>query len=111
MRHGRVYPGKSTWTQARRRWLAGQCFDNANSELAYLDYLAAVDGLVARRCALDERLSRVAVEGTGRAGCSGRCSTGRRSYSRAPPTSPPGRRRTTPSSSPAPTSWRPPAPG
>src|SRR5437870_3161430 len=60
---GRVYPGKSTWTQAHHRWLAGQCFDNANSELAYLDYLAAVDGLVARRRALDERLSRLAVEG------------------------------------------------
>ena len=63
LRHGRVYPGKSTWTQAHHRWLAGQCFDNANSELAYLDYLAAVDGLVARRRALDERLSRLAVEG------------------------------------------------
>src|SRR5438093_2248520 len=33
LRHGRVYPGKSTWTQAHHRWLAGQCFDNANSEL------------------------------------------------------------------------------
>jgi transposase len=63
LRYGRVYPGKTTWTQAHRRWLAAQRFDNANTELAYLDYLAAVDGLVARRCALDERLSRLALEG------------------------------------------------
>jgi transposase len=32
--------------------------------LAYLDYLAAVDGLVARRAAIDERLSRIAQEPT-----------------------------------------------
>jgi transposase len=63
LRYGRVYPGKTTWTQAHRRWLAGQRFDNASTELAYLDYLASVDGLVARRGALDERLSRLAVEG------------------------------------------------
>ena len=33
------------------------------TELAYLDCLAAVDGLVARKAALDERLSRLAVAG------------------------------------------------
>src|SRR5439155_5884683 len=32
-------------------------------ELAFLDTLAAVDGLVARKAALDERLSRFAHEG------------------------------------------------
>src|SRR5206468_2049368 len=32
-------------------------------ELAYLDTLAAVDGLAARKAALDERLSRLALEG------------------------------------------------
>jgi transposase len=62
LRYGRVYPEKTTWTQAHRRWLAGQSFDDLNTELAYLDYLAAVDGLVARRQALDERLSRLALE-------------------------------------------------
>jgi len=63
LRYARVYSGKTTWTQAHRRWLAVQRFDNADTELAYLDYVAAVDGLVARRCALDERLSRLAFEG------------------------------------------------
>jgi transposase len=38
-------------------------FEEAASELAYLDALAAVDGLVARKAALDERLSRFAREG------------------------------------------------
>jgi transposase len=62
LRHGRVYPEKTTWTQKHRSWLAGQRFEQAPSELAYLDYLAAVDGLIARRQALDERLSLLVLE-------------------------------------------------
>ncbi len=61
--HGRVYPERSTWTQAHRRWLSRQRFEQQASELAYLDCLAAVDGLVARKQELDERLSRLALEG------------------------------------------------
>lgn len=61
--HGRVCPEPSTWTQRHRQWLAGQRFEQTASELAYLDTLAAVDGLVARKAALDERLSRLALEG------------------------------------------------
>jgi transposase len=60
--HGRVYEG-SGWTKTHRRWLAQQRFEQAATELAYLDALAAVDGLVARKQALDERLSRLALEG------------------------------------------------
>jgi transposase len=60
--HGRVYDG-SAWTKTHRQWLAQQRFDEPAAELAYLDCLAAVDGLVARKQALDERLSRLAFEG------------------------------------------------
>lgn len=63
LRYGRVYEAGGTWTQAHRRWLSAQRFPEPTSELAYADYLAAVDGLVARRAALDERLSRIASEG------------------------------------------------
>jgi transposase len=61
--HGRVYPEPSTWTRRHRQWLARQQFDEPATELAYLDTLAAVDGLVARKSTLDERLSRLALEG------------------------------------------------
>jgi transposase len=61
--HGRVYAEPTSWTQRHRQWLAGQRFDEPATELAYLDALAAVDGLVARKAALDERLSRLALEG------------------------------------------------
>lgn len=60
--HGRVYAG-SAWTKTHRRWLAQQRFDEAATELAYIDCLAAVDGLIARKQALDERLARLAFEG------------------------------------------------
>jgi transposase len=59
LRHGRVWD-QSTWTQAHQRWLGAQHFEHVNTELAYLDNLAACEGLLARRVALDERLSHVA---------------------------------------------------
>jgi transposase len=62
LRYGRVYDGGGTWTQAHQRWLAGQRFEHVPTELAYLDALAAIDGLLARRAALDERLSLLAAE-------------------------------------------------
>jgi transposase len=58
---GRVYPAKTTRNADHRRWLAAQQFDFAASELAFIDLLSAVDGLAARREALDERLSRLAA--------------------------------------------------
>ena len=61
--HGRVYPQPTAWTKTHRSWLEQQRFEQAATELAYLDTLAAVDGLVARKAALDERLSRLAREG------------------------------------------------
>lgn len=60
--HGRVYEG-GAWTKTHRRWLAQQRFDEPATELAFLDCLAAVDGLISRKTALDERLSRLAFEG------------------------------------------------
>jgi transposase len=56
LRHGRVYDRKA-WTQAHGRWLAAQSFEQVNTELAFIDNLAACDGLVARKQALEERLS------------------------------------------------------
>ena len=61
LRHGRVYDRKA-WTQAHRRWLATQSFGQVNTELAFIDNLAACDGLLARKDALDQRLARVARE-------------------------------------------------
>lgn len=63
LRHGRVYPKPSTWSQEHRRWLSRQQFDQPMSELTYANLVASVDGLTARKAGLAERLSRLAIEG------------------------------------------------
>jgi transposase len=63
LRHGLIYPDKhSTWTTRHRTWLSRQRFDEPVSELAFADLLAAVDGLTARKAALAERISRLALD-------------------------------------------------
>lgn len=62
LRQGRVYPKTTTWTVAHRRWLAGQQFAEPASELVFADLLAAVDGLTARKAAIAQRLSELALD-------------------------------------------------
>jgi transposase len=57
---GRVYEGTTTWNHRHRTWIAQQRFTHPATELALLDLLAAVDGLTARREALDQQLSQLA---------------------------------------------------
>lgn len=59
---GRVYAGTTAWNRDHRQWLGRQIFDQPATELAFIDLLAAVDGLIARKDALDERLSRLATD-------------------------------------------------
>lgn len=61
LRHGRVYD-QTAWTRAHARWLGSQRFEHPNTELAFIDNLAACDGLAVRKHQLDERLSGIALE-------------------------------------------------
>ncbi len=61
LRHGRVWD-RTAWSKVHRQWLGAQRFEHQNTELAFIDNLAACDGLSARREALDERLSWVALD-------------------------------------------------
>ena len=62
LRHGRVYPKPTTWKFDHRRWLAGQRFDEPTSELVYLDLLARVDALTARKLQLREQVITLAQD-------------------------------------------------
>ena len=44
LRHGRVWD-RSAWTKVHREWLSAQTFEQVNTELAFIDNLAACDGL------------------------------------------------------------------
>ena len=61
MRHGRVWD-RTAWTKVHRQWLSAQAFEHPNTELAFIDNLAACDGLMTRKQALDERLSWIALD-------------------------------------------------
>lgn len=62
LRHGRVYPKPTTWKVDHRRWLAGQRFDEPTSELVYLDLLARVDTLTARKLQLRDEVVKLAED-------------------------------------------------
>ena len=62
LRHGRVYPERSTWTARHRGWLGRQQFDQLGTELAFVDALACVDAITARKAALAQRLSELALD-------------------------------------------------
>jgi transposase len=62
LRHGRVYPEATTWTQKHRRWLAAQQFREPMSEFTWADLIACVDGLTARKKTLAERIGELATD-------------------------------------------------
>ena len=62
LRHGRVYPESSTWTQAHRRWLAAQQFREPMSAYTWADLIACVDGLTHRKKVLAERIGELATD-------------------------------------------------
>lgn len=62
LRHGRVYPKPTTWKRDHRHWLAGQRFDEPTSELVYLDLLARVDTLTARKLQLHDAVVKLASD-------------------------------------------------
>jgi transposase len=62
LRHGRVYPEPSTWTQAHRRWLAAQRFSEPMSAYTWADLVACVDGLTHRKKTLAEQIGELALD-------------------------------------------------
>lgn len=61
-RHGRLYSGRSRWTQAHFRWLETQRFDHPAQQIVFQEYVDAVQDAQARVKGLDQEL-RQALEG------------------------------------------------
>jgi hypothetical protein len=62
LQHGRVYPEPTTWNRNHRSWLARQRFDDEPTEIAFVDLLAAADGLGARKEPLEAHLFALAID-------------------------------------------------
>lgn len=59
LRHGRLYEGKSQWTQAHHRWLREQGFEEAAAQYAFEDYLAEVERCGERVAKLEQEIARL----------------------------------------------------
>jgi len=56
LRHGRIYAGKTSWTKTHARWLADQAFEQAADQLAFTEYVLAVQATDGRLGRLDQAL-------------------------------------------------------
>ena len=61
-RHGRIYSGRSRWTQAHFRWLETQRFDHPAQQIVFQEYVDAVQEAQGRIRGLDQALQQ-ALEG------------------------------------------------
>jgi transposase len=59
LRHGRIYDGRSHWTLAHRRWLAGQAFDHVAQQIVFQETVEAIAEAVERLHRLDEQLAAI----------------------------------------------------
>src|SRR5262249_31152997 len=55
-RHGRIYPTRSHWTRAHRRWFAEQRFEHAAQQILFEELIRAVEEAGARRDRLEEQM-------------------------------------------------------
>lgn len=58
-RHGRVYTGRSRWTQAHYRWLEQQRFEHPTQQIVFQEYVDAVKEAQARIDSLDQQLQHI----------------------------------------------------
>jgi len=56
LRLGRVYPGKTSWGGAHRKWLAKQTFAHLEQRIAFAELLAAMDEVRARVARLEKAI-------------------------------------------------------
>ena len=61
VRHNRIYPGKSRWTQAHTRWLADQSFANPVQQVVFQEYVNACHEAARRVADLDNQIREAAV--------------------------------------------------
>ena len=65
LRRGQRWPGPGTnWTRRHMTWLRAQRFDDLCSQATFIDYLSAVEMLVARRAALVVALEQAIPDST-----------------------------------------------
>jgi transposase len=62
LRHGRVYPGKTSWNKTHGRWMAEQKFDQPSQQFALSEYLLALQSVDERVLRLDAALVQATTD-------------------------------------------------
>jgi transposase len=57
LRHGRIFMGHEHWTQAHRRWLAGQKFELPAQQIVFQDAIDAIEDGATRLQRLEEQIA------------------------------------------------------
>lgn len=58
LRHGKVYPGRSKWTNAHFRWLEGIRFEAATQQIVFQEYVDMVKHTQGRVAAMEEEMRK-----------------------------------------------------
>lgn len=56
LRHGRIYPGRSSWTQKHMKWIASLKFEHPSQQICLEEYLSAVEECRRRVARLDTQI-------------------------------------------------------
>lgn len=62
LRHGKTYTGKTNWSQPHFNWLAECKFEHRAQQIAFQEYIGAINEAVCRLKRLDEQISKLAKE-------------------------------------------------
>lgn len=60
LRHGRIYTGRTPWSQAHRRWLAKQAFTQPVLHIVLAEFVQAIEDAEVRLQRLDEQVAEAA---------------------------------------------------
>ncbi len=64
LRHDRIYPGRSRWTQAHTRWLEAQAFDSPVQQIVFQEYVDAAREATRRVADLENQIHTAAQDGS-----------------------------------------------
>ncbi len=62
LRHDRIYPGRSRWTQAHTRWLEAQAFDSPVQQIVFQEYVDAAREATRRVSDLEDQIRTAAQD-------------------------------------------------
>jgi transposase len=61
LRHGRIFPGRTSWTRAHFRWLAAQSFTHPAHHIVLVEYIQAIEDAGVREDRLTKQVAEIAA--------------------------------------------------